>query len=76
MAKLLFEIVTTTPEQKRLILINNLNQNQDWKNNDGEKNYFDSIFDSLVEGVKKIVDFFTDKENLKLFNNIISFFKK
>lgn len=76
LAKLLFEIVTTTPEQKRLILINNLNQNQDWKNNDGEKNYFDSIFDSLVEGVKKIVDFFTDKENLKLFNNIISFFKK
>ena len=76
LAKLLFEIVTTTPEQKRLILIDNLNQDQDWKNNDGEKNYIEAIFDSLVDGIKKIVNFFTDKENLKFLNNILNFFKK
>ncbi|WP_298975161.1 GTPase [uncultured Fusobacterium sp.] len=76
LARLLFEMVTTTPEQKRLILIDNVNQKQDWENNDGEKNYFEAIFDSLLEGIKKIVDFVTDKENLKLLNNIISFFNK
>jgi hypothetical protein len=75
LAKLLFEIINIAPEEKRLIIFENLNKKQNWKNNDGEQNYEKSIVDSFLVSFKKIIDFVTDKENLKFFNNIMSFFK-
>lgn len=75
LAKLLLEIINTTPEEKRLIIFENLNKEQNWKNNDKEQDYEKSIVDSFLASFKKIIDFVTDKENLKFFNNIMSFFK-
>ena len=57
LSKLLYYIIKFTPKQKRLVYIENLNQNQEmWKDDDELKDYRKGIVEQFFETVSDCVD--------------------
>ena len=62
LSKLLYYIVSYTPKKKRVVYVNNINQDKNmWKENDNQKNYNAGIFETIKDTVSDIVFEVTDK---------------